>query len=187
MILAGDVGGTNSRLGLFSNDRQPIFESTLKNAGRASLPEVVSLFLKEAGSKASEPIQKACFGVAGPVSDGKVILTNLQWKMDEVTLASELKVPKLALINDMVAHAEGVELLKPEHLVTLNVGQPVHGATRAIIAAGTGLGESGMVYDPKLADGPRRISCDAVRRRALRFLPADRSGNCAAAVPAKAA
>ncbi|MBV8779834.1 MAG: glucokinase [Phycisphaerae bacterium] len=147
MILAGDVGGTNSRLGLFDDNRRPIFESTHPNAGKSGLPAVVAEFLNKAGTRVSTPITRACFGVAGPVSGGKVTLTNLQWTMDEASLSTALKIPKVALINDMVAHAEGVELLGENHLVTLNEAAPIPQATRAIIAAGTGLGEGAMVWD----------------------------------------
>ena len=61
MILAGDVGGTNSRLGLFTEQRQPVFESTLRNAGRSGLPEVVGLFLEQAKDKLTSSITRAAF------------------------------------------------------------------------------------------------------------------------------
>jgi glucokinase len=151
MILAGDVGGTNSRLGLFDDQRKVVCQTSKKNAGRASLQEVVNEFLLESRSVYSGPIGRACFGVAGPVAGGKVSLTNLRWQLDEVSLSLELGIPKLALINDMVAHAEGVELLEARHLITLNQGIPVPAGDRAIIAAGTGLGEAGVVWDPRPA------------------------------------
>jgi len=148
MILAGDVGGTNSRLGLFDDQRKVLHQASKKNAGRASLQDVVREFLIEVHSTGT--IDRACFGVAGPVAGGQVSLTNLNWHLEEKSLAAELKIRRVALINDMVAHAEGVELLGPEHLIELNKGNPVPSGNRAIIAAGTGLGEAGLPWEPQL-------------------------------------
>ena len=79
-----------------------------------------------------------------------------------------MKIPKVALINDLVANAEGVERLQPQHLVPLNDGTAVYEGTRPIIAAGTGLGEGTLVWDSR----PQGIPCRAVRRRPRRFLAA---------------
>jgi glucokinase len=149
MILAGDIGGTNSRLALFDSALQLVAEWSTLNAGRGGLPEVVREFLATL-PPAQRAIRQACFGVAGPVSNGQVILTNLQWHMTERQLAEDLGIPRLALINDMIAHGEGLELLKEEHRIVLHPGIapfPDPTGTRALIAAGTGLGEGGTVYD----------------------------------------
>jgi glucokinase len=145
MILAGDIGGTNSRLAIFDAQLNQVAEAAVKNAGRASLGDVVGEFLTKHRDAA---IDRACFGVAGPVADGKVTLTNLMWQLDEQSLARELAIAKVALINDLVAHAEGIEVLKPEHVITIKAGEPVPRGSRAVIAAGTGLGEAGLVWDP---------------------------------------
>src|SRR5215218_5229863 len=150
MLLAGDIGGTNSRLAIFDLQFKKVHESVTKNAGRNSFTEVVKEFLSSAPQDAVKQIRKGCCGVAGPVAAGKVTLTNLTWKLEEVTLAKELGLEKIALINDLVAHAEGIELLKPDQIVTLNPGEPVVGGNRAIIAAGTGLGEAGLVWSSSL-------------------------------------
>ena len=150
MILAGDIGGTNSRLAIFDLDLREMHQQVIKNAGRASLVEVVLEFVGNAPTGLSNLIDRACFGVAGPVAEGKVTLTNLQWQLDEVSLADDLAVPTVALINDLVAHAEGIEVLKPEHLLTIKAGEPAAHGNRAVIAAGTGLGEAGLVFDPDL-------------------------------------
>src|SRR5439155_9580737 len=138
MILAGDIGGTNTRLALFDDKFSKLREQTFTNAGRTSFTEVVREFLK--ASTRPEKLDRAAFGVAGPVKDGSATMTNLPWKLDEQKLARELKIGKVALINDLVAHAEGIELLKPEQLIVVNQGDFVHG-NRAVIAAGTGGGE----------------------------------------------
>ncbi|MGH7179648.1 MAG: glucokinase, partial [Tepidisphaeraceae bacterium] len=143
MILAGDIGGTNSRLAVFDDALSLIHEHVYKNAGRRDLGEIVGEFLATHDHK----IDRACFAVAGPVSMGKVVLTNLSWSLDEKELSSRLKVGWVALINDLVGHAEGIEVLTPDRVVTLFDGQPVPDGNRAIIAAGTGLGEAGLVFD----------------------------------------
>jgi glucokinase len=142
MILAGDIGGTNTRLALFTDELHKRHEQVFKNEGRAGLVEIVREFL----SAASEKAKRAAFGVAGPVKDGRASMTNLPWKLDEQELSRELAIGKVALINDLVAHGEGIEVLKPDQLVTIHEGEVAPG-NRAVIAAGTGLGEGGIFWD----------------------------------------
>jgi len=146
MILAGDIGGTNSRLAIFDERMQRVYEKEFKNAGRVSLEEIVLEFL----DGKSWGVDRACFAVAGPVSEGKVYMTNVNWHLEEATLASELKIAKVGLINDLMGHAEGIELLPPDKLITLNAGRAARGGTRGVIAAGTGLGEAGLFYDNRI-------------------------------------
>ena len=145
MILAGDIGGTNSRLALFDEKLAKQHEETYHNEGRASFTGIVHEFLHSASTK---KIDRAAFGVAGPVKDGRASMTNLPWKLHEQELARDLSIGKVALINDLVAHAEGIELLKPDQLITIQQGGFVHG-NRAVIAAGTGLGEAGIFWDAR--------------------------------------
>lgn len=150
MILAGDIGGTNSRLAIFDADLREVHEAVTKNAGQPGLAQIVRQFLDGAPPELVKQIRTACFGVAGPVAGGKVALTNLAWQLDEILLAKDLGLERVALINDLVAHAEGIELLKPDQLVTINRGEMIRGGNRAIIAAGTGLGEAGLFYSTEL-------------------------------------
>jgi glucokinase len=145
MILAGDIGGTNSRLAVFDSDLNMVEEKVFKNAGRPSLEDIVTEFRKPF----SHPIERACFAVAGPVAERKVTLTNLSWHLEEVQLAEELDVPVVGLINDLMGHAEGIEVLSPDKFITLHPGRAVPSGQRAVIAAGTGLGEAGLFYDSK--------------------------------------
>ncbi len=96
----------------------------------------------------SEKIDRACFGVAGPVAEGRAELTNLSWVLDEGDLASTIGLP-VRLINDLVSHAWGVDVVERDHrqhFKTLREGQRVKDGSRAYLAAGTGLGEAGAVY-----------------------------------------
>jgi glucokinase len=145
MILAGDIGGTNSRLAVFDSLLNKVEEKVFKNAGRGSLQEIVAEFR----APFSHPIDRACFAVAGPVAERKVTLTNLSWHLEEDQLAAELKVPVVGLINDLMGHAEGIEVLSPDKLITLWPGHAVPSGQRAVIAAGTGLGEAGLFFDSK--------------------------------------
>ena len=146
MILAGDVGGTKTALGLFEVRRRALAvvrEGVLPSHGYASLPEAVRQFLRE-GSPAS--IEAACVGVAGPVVDGRCSATNLPWVVDEASLAECVSTTRVKLVNDLEAAGHGVLGLTAAALATLQAGEP-RKATMALIAAGTGLGEVLLVWD----------------------------------------
>lgn len=146
MLLAGDVGGTKTNLAVFSSHaelRTPVLEATLPSARYSSLEALVADFL----SQATFPIERASFGVAGPVIDGKAKITNLPWIMDEAHLQQELHIEKVMLVNDLVAMANAVPLLEARDLYTLNEGKPEPNGTLAVIAPGTGLGEAFLTWD----------------------------------------
>lgn len=140
MILAGDIGGTKTHLALFDGN-ECIREEKFPSKGFKSLEEIILKF----GIK---HIDKACFGIAGPVFKGVCKTTNLPWLVDESTLAKRLSIPKVKLINDLEATAWGISRLKPDELFIVNRGKKENG-NRAILAAGTGLGEAGMYWDGK--------------------------------------
>lgn len=145
MILAGDIGGTHSRLGLFSeNDGRLHLETqkTYPSAEHAGLGEIINAFLSAQKVSATQ----AAFGIAGPVINGRVSTPNLPWTIEETALARESGIAHLALLNDLEAHASGIEDLGPEDLATLNDGIQTQG-NAALIAAGTGLGEAGLYWD----------------------------------------
>ena len=151
MILAGDVGGTKTALGLFEREGAGLTlmrEATLASRDFDSLEAAIEHFL-DAGPRPD--ITAVCIGVAGPVVDGRCIATNLAWKVDERSLASTLRAARARLLNDLEAAAHGVLLLGEEQLRCLQAGV-ARGGTIAVIAAGTGLGEALIV-----TDGARRI------------------------------
>ncbi len=145
MILAGDIGGTNARLALYAPGKaRPAREASIPSREHASLESVVLAFL----GKKPPKIQAATFGIAGPVVLGRVKTTNLPWAVDEKTLARRLGIPHVHLINDLVALALGAVNASAGKLRSLTGGSlpAKKGQNLAIIAAGTGLGEAGLVW-----------------------------------------
>jgi glucokinase len=142
MLLAGDIGGTKTRLALYSAETglAPLVQATFKSAGYPSLEAVVLDFL--AGDEAAAfSVDRAAFGVAGPVVDGQSAATNLPWVIREATLQETLGTQEVKLLNDLEATAYGLPHLPADDLFVLNDVSP-RGMTRAVIAPGTGLGES---------------------------------------------
>ncbi|MGD9890221.1 MAG: glucokinase [Dehalococcoidia bacterium] len=146
MLLAGDVGATKTSLALIAPDRgahAPVREVTLSSNRYPSLEALVLEFLHDAGV----PVERACFGVAGPVVAGRAQLTNLSWVLDEVSLVRGLGITAVRLLNDLEATATAMPFLEAGDLTTLAPGEPVaHGAI-AVIAPGTGLGAAYLTWD----------------------------------------
>jgi glucokinase len=146
MLLAGDIGGTKTVLGIFSTDlgaRRPLYEKSYPSAEYASLEDIALAFLDEV----KLPVEAAVFGVAGPVIQGRAEITNLPWVMDERRLAEILQVPRARLLNDLDAIANAVPHLCDEDIRTLIPGTAVPGGAIAVIAPGTGLGEAFLTWD----------------------------------------
>ena len=110
MILAGDIGGTNSRLAFFSERGrrlEPVVEGTYASRCHANLQAIVRKFV----SAHDLPVDVACFGVAGPVKNGRTEAVNLAWAVDARELAQALHCSAVSLLNDLEAHAYGVAML----------------------------------------------------------------------------
>jgi glucokinase len=155
LILAGDIGGTHSRLAILREDSgrlRLLQEKTYLSREHANLDGIVDLFLRESSvdagilAKTSGGVTTACFGIAGPVLHGRVNASNLAWVIDARELSHRAGIERVWLINDLAAHASGVDDLEAGDMVTLNAGQAAEG-NAALIAAGTGLGEAGMYWD----------------------------------------
>lgn len=141
MILAGDVGGTKTNLGLFEGmgDRLRLLRSEKYHSPDfPGLSAMVEAFLKP--GPAGMDLQAACFGIPGPVIDNRAVTPNLAWLVDGAQVSADIHVDRLALINDLVATAEGIPLLEPDEVAVLQEGSPEPEGNRALIAAGTGLG-----------------------------------------------
>ncbi|MFC1465588.1 MAG: glucokinase [Candidatus Brachytrichaceae bacterium NZ_4S206] len=144
-ILAGDVGGTKTILAIFSPGQglhDPIFEATFVSANYPDLESIVKEFL----SKTDLRVERAAFGVAGPVLNGVARITNLPWVMDEAKLGEALGLSGVKLINDLEAIANAVPILEADDLVPLNDVQPAPQGAIGVIAPGTGLGEAFLLW-----------------------------------------
>ena len=144
MILAGDVGGTKVHLALYDfingklqysrDERYPAKEYS-------GLEEIVKEFLS------ADKVTAACFGVPGPVRDGRLRLTNLPWTLDSRELSVSLGINHVFLINDLEANGYGVAELAADQIYTLSEGDASQIGNRALIAAGTGLGEALLIWN----------------------------------------
>lgn len=144
-LLAGDIGGTKTRLTLYGiGEGEPLFQrdQTYPSAGYESLESILRVFL--AGD---ERVSAACFGVAGPVDQGRCRTTNLPWEIDAAGLSARLGIPAVALLNDLEATALGLLHLPPQAFQVLQAGRESAPGTMAVIAAGTGLGEAILYWD----------------------------------------
>jgi glucokinase len=147
MILAGDVGGTKVHLALYDfTDGKLDYrrEERFPAKEYSGLQDIVKEFL--AADKASA----ACFGVPGPVRDGRLRLTNLPWTLDSRELSANLGIEHVFLINDLEANGYGIAELQPDQICTLSEGDPSQIGNRALIAAGTGLGEGLLTWNGRI-------------------------------------
>jgi len=144
VILAGDIGGTKTYLGLFDvKDGRPELKKlgSFLNSGFSGHLGIIEEFLKDGGG-----VEAAAFGVAGTVSDGRCSMTNISWTIDAGEIRNKFRIKKVGLLNDLVATAWGIDLLSGEDIHTLQEGKKAAG-NAAVIAAGTGLGESVLYWD----------------------------------------
>lgn len=151
MIIAGDVGGTKCNLALFSESAgvlTPVYKQRFASKDFAQFDLIVREFSRQAAPHiTTEGVRAAGFGVAGPVMNNRVRATNLPWTVDAATLAGELNLKEVVLMNDLGATGHSIEHLAPSEFCVLNPGKPEYGGTRALLAAGTGLGQSILVWD----------------------------------------
>ncbi len=145
MLLAGDIGGTKTELAVYASVTAlttPVANEIFPSREYKGLEEIIHAFL----AKNHVAIDRACFGVAGPVVAGKATITNLPWVIDTEQLKDEFKLKSVVLLNDLEAIASAVPFLQPSDLATLNHGQSVVNGPLAVIAPGTGLGEAYLTW-----------------------------------------
>jgi glucokinase len=155
MILAGDIGGTKAQLALFpdgAGPRQPSLEERVPTNGSPSLDALLRGFLDRTSARP----ERIVLGIAGPVAENRCITTNLPWHVDGESLTRELGAP-VTLINDLEATGWGLATLGSDDLLVLQPGIQAPG-NRALIAAGTGLGEAilhwdGATWHPMASEG----------------------------------
>ena len=144
MILAGDVGGTKVDLALFEfveGSLETVREKRYPARQYSGLEEIVKEFLS------ADVPSAACFGVPGPVREGRLRLTNLPWTLDSRELSQSLNIQHVFLINDLQANGYGIGELKADQICVLSEGDARQIGNRALISAGTGLGECFMIWD----------------------------------------
>jgi len=149
MILAGDVGGTKVHLALYNfaaGKLVPVRDHKYPAHDFSTLDDVIKAFLTDPEEK--QQIVAACFGCPGPVKDGRLKLTNLPWVLDTRLLEQSLGIEHIFLINDLEANGYGIPELAPQSLFTLHAGDPTAIGHQGLIAAGTGLGEALLIYNP---------------------------------------
>jgi glucokinase len=146
MILAGDIGGTNTRLACFEPQNghlQLVSERVFPSREHSEFGQIVIRFLHDSGTRP----KAACFGIAGPVCNGRVEASNLPWVIEQSLLARQIQLPATLLINDLEASAWGIGALAETDLVPLNRVEGKAVGNQAVIAPGTGLGEAGLFWD----------------------------------------
>ena len=154
MILAGDVGGTKCSLGLFAKNGRAlrsVFQRRLATRDYSGFEDLIGDFLERAAgpnkNAREQEIEAAGFGLAGVVVDGSLHAGNLPWILNGSALAQKLHLNKVVLLNDLTATALSLDRLGSDDFAVLNQGAPEPNATKAVIAAGTGLGEAILFWD----------------------------------------
>lgn len=143
MLLAADVGGTKTLLGLFESSPRrpvPVCTRTFETARFASFDALLDRFLGDAAPRS--PIEAAAAGVAGPVVGDRARLTNVPWELSAEDLRARCGARRARLVNDLAAMAASVEVLGEDELTFLQRGEPDPGGNAVVIAAGTGLGQA---------------------------------------------
>jgi glucokinase len=144
MILAGDIGGTKTLLGVFDTAParpRPAFVRSYGTLDFDNLSAMIAVFLKDGGTGPAA-IGQACFGVAGPVIDDAAELTNVPWRVEARRVAADFGFRGVSLLNDLEAMAYAVPVLRESEVHVLQEGEALRGGNIALIAAGTGLGQA---------------------------------------------
>lgn len=146
MILAGDIGATKCNVALFDQREGKLVRGAQQRflaRDYSSLEQILDEFLRQTRERPAA----AAFGVAGPVVDNQVRLTNRPWMVDGNSLAAHLGLHRVILFNDLEATGYGLRALEAADLFPLNQGTPVPESNQVILAAGTGLGEAILFWD----------------------------------------
>jgi glucokinase len=144
MILAGDIGGTKTQLGLFDSvpaRPRPIAIRTFSTLDYPDLPSMIAAFL-DGDDTRNASISTATFGVAGPVIGESAELTNVPWRVHAPQVATRFGMSRVRLLNDLQAMAYSIPVLREGEVHVLQEGEALRGGNIALIAAGTGLGEA---------------------------------------------
>src|SRR4051794_371018 len=144
MLLAGDIGGTKTLLGLFDSEAirpRPLLVRSFGTLEFADLPSMIAGFLGDPGAPHG-PIDCATFGVAGPVLGDSAMLTNVPWRVEARRVADTFRIGRVKLLNDLEAMAWSIPVLNESEVHVLQEGIARRGGNIALIAAGTGMGQA---------------------------------------------
>ncbi|PHS26642.1 MAG: glucokinase [Methylophaga sp.] len=147
-FLAADLGGTKILFQLITDQNEVVLEKEYVSEKFSGFDAAVAAFLNEDEIKNST-VDSACFAVAGPVSGRNASITNLPWQINADKLAEQFTIEHVHLCNDFVAVAHGISCLTDDEIITLQQGEPNEHAPRAVIGAGTGLGQAIMLPEDK--------------------------------------
>ena len=145
MLIAGDVGGTKTALAVYEagGDATPQNKKVYTSDEFDHLEDIVQAFIDELGLS----VERAVFGMPGPVINGTVQVTNLPWKVNEEEMQSALNIPSVRLLNDLEATAHGIPFLPASDLHAINPIENAPQANKVVIAPGTGLGEGVLFFN----------------------------------------
>ena len=147
-LLAVDIGGTKTLFQLSSEQGEVILEQEYPSQGYDSFDDVLAEFVAQQSIK-DYSIDSACFAMAGPVLGREGKVTNLPWQLNADELAAKFNITHVHLCNDFEAVAYGISCLTDDEIVTLQQGKPIDNAPRAVIGAGTGLGQALLLPEGK--------------------------------------
>ncbi|MFB3925905.1 MAG: glucokinase [Syntrophales bacterium] len=146
MLLAGDIGATKTVLAVYSPEsgpRNPLIEEEVRTTDFSGIEAILTDFLKTKNVS----VERACFGIAAPVTGGEARMINLPWIASARDLEKKLNIRHVHFMNDLEAIANAIPLLTSDDILTLNEGVQVVGGAIAVIAPGTGLGEAFLTWD----------------------------------------
>lgn len=150
LVLAGDVGGTKTLLQLLKVQDgafHSVYERRFDSVAYEDFSSLVGEFMRAAAIvPAARAIDAACFGVAGPIHGQNATITNLEWTINAGALGAEFGIANISLINDFTAVGYGIEALREDDVVELQAGEPELCGVRAVLGAGTGLGEGVLIW-----------------------------------------
>lgn len=146
LILAGDVGGTKCNLATYA-----VVGGSLSLVRSARFPSAefpgLNAIVRDYLGLNHPPVLAACFGVPGPVHEGRAKPTNLSWGVDAAEISEEFGIPSVAVLNDLEANAYGISHLQPSDFAIIQKGAPDAKGNRCVVSPGTGLGQAGLFWD----------------------------------------
>jgi glucokinase len=145
LVLAGDIGGTKTNLGLFLEENERPVPKVIKTFSSRNSPDLEHI-IRQFLDMHPVPVTRACFGIAGPVLNGESKTTNLPWRISEDRVKKQFKFHHVKLVNDLTATIMAIPLLSKDEIYPLNQATSIKNQNLALIAPGTGLGKAMLIY-----------------------------------------